>query len=147
MTSNVEPFLLRTASPSDATGVAALVTQLGYPTAPAEMRGRLERLLTHPEHSMVVAEAEGEIVGLVAAQLGYALEFDGVYCRINGLVVDAQWRGRGLGTLLMRHMESWSKKRGAQSLLLTSGNHRTEAHKFYETLGFNATGLRFIKRL
>jgi hypothetical protein len=47
----------------------------------------------------------------------------------------------------MRHMESWSKERGAQSLLLTSGNHRTEAHRFYETLGFSATGLRFIKRL
>ena len=147
MSSNVESFLLRSAQPSDAPAVAALVTQLGYPTAPAEMRGRLERLLAHPEHSMVVAEAEGEVVGLVAAQLGYALEFDGVYCRINGLVVDAQWRGRGLGTLLMRHLESWCKERGAQSLLLTSGNHRREAHRFYETLGFSATGLRFIKRV
>jgi GNAT superfamily N-acetyltransferase len=147
MSSNVEPFQLRSARASDAPAVAALVTQLGYPTAAAEMRGRLERLLAHPEHSMVVAEAEGEVVGLVAAQLGYALEFDGVYCRINGLVVDAQWRGRGLGTLLMRHLETWCKERGAQSLLLTSGNHRREAHKFYETLGFSATGLRFIKRV
>ena len=109
MSSNVESFLLRSAQPSDAPAVAALVTQLGYPTAPAEMRGRLERLLAHPEHSMVVAEAEGEVVGLVAAQLGYALESMACIAASDGLVVDAQWRGRGLGTVLMRHLESGAR--------------------------------------
>jgi GNAT superfamily N-acetyltransferase len=142
-----EHFHLRTATLSDSTAIAALVTQLGYPTAPADMKARLELLLPHPEHSMVVAETSGEVVGLVAAQVGNALEFNGTYGRINGLVVDARWRGHGIGTLLMQHIESWCKERGAQALVLTSGHHRAEAHKFYEAIGYDATGLRFIKRL
>ena len=140
-------FHLRDATLSDSTVIAALVSQLGYATAAADMKGRLELLLQHPEHSMVVAEISDEVVGMIAAQVGPALEFNGTYGRITGLVVDARWRGRGIGRLLMNHMESWCKNRGAHSLILTSGNHRLDAHKFYAAIGYNATGLRFIKRL
>ena len=100
-------FHVRDATLSDSTVIAALVSQLGYATAAADMKRR----------------------------------------RITGLVVVARWRGRGIGRLLMNHMERWCKNRGAHSLILTSGNHRVDAHKFYAAIGYNATGLRFIKRL
>jgi ribosomal protein S18 acetylase RimI-like enzyme len=144
---SADAFHLRVATLSDSAAIAALVSQLGYLTTPPEMKGRLERLLTHPEHAIIVAEASGDVVGLVAAQVGHGLEFNGTYGRITGLVVDSHWRGRGVGRILMEHMESWCRDRGAHSLTLTSGNHRVEAHKFYERIGYSATGLRFIKRL
>jgi GNAT superfamily N-acetyltransferase len=96
---------------------------------------------------MIVAEAAGEVVGLVSAQVGHALEFDGVYARITAMVVDTRWRGRGLGRSLMRQMEEWCRQRNAQSVILTSGHHRPDAHRFYQAIGYNATGLRFTKRL
>jgi GNAT superfamily N-acetyltransferase len=142
-----DPFHLRGATVSDSAPIAALVTQLGYPTTAPDMKGRLERLLSHPEHAMVVAEASGDIVGMVAAQVGYGLEFNGTCGRITGLVVDSRWRGHGVGRILMEHMEVWCRDHGAHSLILTSGNHRVDAHKFYERIGYTATGLRFIKRL
>ena len=138
---------VRGATLFDAEAIAALVTQLGYPTAATDMHGRLEHLLPHPDRTMVVAETAQGIVGMAAAQVGPALEFNGIYGRIDGLVVDARWRGRGLGRLLMVHVEEWCKARGAHSLTLTSGHHRPDAHKFYTSIGYNATGLRFIKQL
>jgi GNAT superfamily N-acetyltransferase len=140
-------FEFRLATPSDATAIAALVTQLGYPTAGPEMQGRLARLLSHPEHTMVVAQSAGEVVGMASAEVGHALESDGTYGRITALVVDERWRGRGLGRLLMQRMERWCRERGAHRLTLTSGDHRVDAHKFYEAIGYRSTGRRFVKLL
>jgi GNAT superfamily N-acetyltransferase len=143
----VSVIQLRDAALSDSAAIAALVTQLGYPTAGSEMSGRLARLLADPAQAMIVAEASGDVVGLVSAQVGHALEFDGIYARITAMVVDSQWRGRGVGRRLMGHMETWCRERNALSVILTSGHHRADAHKFYQAIGYNATGLRFIKRL
>lgn len=147
MGSTPNRFTLRVATLSDSPALAELVTQLGYPTSEAEMQERLEHLLPHPEHSMVVAETSGGVVGLVGGQVGPALELDGVYGRITGLVVDARWRGHGIGTTVMQHIESWFRERGARTIVPASGHHRVDAHTFYKTMGYEATGLRFIKRL
>jgi GNAT superfamily N-acetyltransferase len=138
---------LRVAALSDSPALAALVTQLGYATTAADMKERLEHLLPHPEHAMVVAEMSGDVVGMVAGQVGPALEMNGVYGRVTGLVVDARWRGHGIGATLMRHIECWFRERGAHTIVLTSGHHRVDAHTFYKTMGYEPTGLRFIKRL
>lgn len=128
---------LRSATLSDAERIAALVAQLGYQTTADDMNLRLERLLAHPEHVLVVAEVSGDIVGLVAAQIGQGLEINDPYARITGLVVDSRCRRHGVGRILMEHMESWCRGRGVHSVILTSGNHRVDAHKFY-----NASGIR-----
>jgi|RhiMetdeSRZDD1v2_1073273.scaffolds.fasta_scaffold49735_2 GNAT superfamily N-acetyltransferase len=138
---------LRSATLSDAERIAALVAQLGYQTTADDMNLRLERLLAHPEHVLVVAEVSGDIVGLVAAQIGQGLEINDPYARITGLVVDSRCRRHGVGRILMEHMESWCRGRGVHSVILTSGNHRVDAHKFYQRIGYTATGQRFIKRL
>jgi GNAT superfamily N-acetyltransferase len=89
----------------------------------------------------------GQVVGIVGCVLGHALEFDGLYGRLTGLAVDESVRRRGLGTHLMRHMEHWLRSQGAVMLFLTSGQHRKEAHKFYQALGYEQTGVRFAKRI
>ena len=138
---------VRDATLGDAERIAALVTQLSYQTSVNDMKLRLERLLPHPEHIMFVAEASGDIVGLVAAHIGHGLESNDPHARITGLVVDSQWRGSGVGRMLMEHMESCCRDRGIHNVILTSGNQRVDAHKFYQHIGYTATGQRFIKRL
>ena len=140
-------FHIRGAAVSDVEPIAALVSQLGYQTTADDMKLRLERLLPHPEHTMFVAETSGEVVGLVAAHVGQGLESNEPHGRIIGLVVDSHWRGRGVGTMLMEHVERWCRDRGAHNVILTSGNQRVGAHKFYQRIGYTATGQRFIKRL
>jgi GNAT superfamily N-acetyltransferase len=140
-------FHVRGATLSDVEKIAALVSQLGYQTTADDMRLRLERLLPHPEHIMFVAETSGDVVGLVAAHIGQGLENNDPHARVTGLVVDGHWRGGGVGKMLMEHIESWCRNRGVRNVILTSGNHRVDAHKFYQRIGYTASGQRFIKHL
>jgi GNAT superfamily N-acetyltransferase len=143
----MEGITFRKARIDDSSAIARLVTQLGYPTTPLEMEERLKPLLSHPEDTTIVAEASGQVVGLVGAYLGHALEFDSTYGLLTGLVVDERWRGRGLGRTLMDHIERWLREQGASRVTLTSGKHRIAAHRFYEAIGYDATGVRFGKPL
>jgi hypothetical protein len=47
----------------------------------------------------------------------------------------------------MQHIEGRLRERGVTMLTLSSGNYRAEAHAFYRALGYDATGLRFVKSL
>lgn len=138
---------IRPAAKADAPDLARLVTQLGYPASAGEMAERVEALSGRPEYALFVAETSGRVVGLVGAFLGYALEFSGPWGRLMGLVVDEPFRGRGIGARLMEQIEGWLRDRGATRLTLTSGKQRADAHRFYRRLGYEETGLRFVKRL
>jgi len=139
---------VRRAEMSDATSIASLVTQLGYPTGPDDMVDRLKRMLDDPRHTVLVAVADnGDVAGMGAACIDHGPELDGLYARVTGLVVDEKVRGRGVGAFLMQQIEHWAKEHGADRVTLTSGNYRPEAHKFYDAIGYSATGTRFMKRL
>ena len=141
-------FTIREADVRDSSAIAHLLVQLGYPTTSAQMAGRIKPLLSRPEYQMYVAVGrEGRVVGMVGAYLGHALEFDGPYGRVNGLAVDEGSRRHGIGRHLMEHIENWLRTQGAVMLVLTSGQHRVEAHKFYRAIGYEQTGVRFVKRL
>ena len=52
-------------------------------------------------------------------------------------------RGSGLGTQLIEWAIESSRAQGCQLVQLTSDATRTEAHRFYERLGFEATHVGF----
>lgn len=136
---------VRAAVLADAAAIAGLVTQLGYPTEGAAMEPRLGRMLSLSHHTIVVAESSGEVVGFVGACVDHGVELN-AYGRITALAVDEKWRGRGVGKRLVEQVERWCRERGADRVTLTSGQHRPESHKFYKAIGYEATGVRFIKR-
>jgi GNAT superfamily N-acetyltransferase len=138
---------IRPATKDDAPGIARLVTQLGYPATQAEIESRLAPILAHPDYAMWVAEDSGRVIGLTGVFVHLALEYDGFYGRLLGLVVEEAYRGRGIGRRLLDQTEQWLQERGVNKLTLTSGKQRTEAHKFYRRLGYAETGFRFGKDL
>src|SRR6185369_2816190 len=137
---------IRDAVAADASAIAVLVTQLGYPSAAEATAPRLSRLSSLSHHRVVVAESSGVVVGVAGACVDHGIELD-TYGRITALVVDTKWRANGVGRLLVHEMERWCRERGADRVTLTSGHHRPDSHKFYKALGYEATGLRFIKHL
>lgn len=138
---------VRPAAPEDTAALAALISHLSYPTDEAAMRARMERISALPGYAAWVAEAEGEVIGMVGAMIGWTLVYDDPYARILALVVDPAHRGEGAGAALVRTVEEWARSHGAGTLHLTAGNQRTEAHRFYTRMGFDDTGKRFFKRL
>jgi GNAT superfamily N-acetyltransferase len=138
---------IRQASIEDAAPLAELVSALGYPTTPIEMKERLAALTTRQDYATPVACWDDKIVGLAGAFLHLAIEHNRPVARLTGLVVHEDWQGRGVGTLLMQHLEEWAQQRGAVTITLTSANHRHGAHEFYRHIGYDQTGVRFTKRL
>ena len=138
---------IRPASGSDAVAIADLVTQLGYPTSPAQMTKRMERIAADTEYATLVATHGGRVVGFVGLRLAVTYESDEPFGEIRAMAVAAGFRRKGIGRRLLQAAESALAGRGARVLVLSSGNHRADAHRFYEASGYAFTGRRYRKSL
>ena len=137
---------IRDARPDDADGLARLLEQLGYRTNANAVASRLERLRIVGDR-VVVAELEGEVVGLAHLHVSPALEYDQPAAKIGALVVDESHRGQGIGRVLVEAMENEARTRRCALLFLTTSVRRDDAHEFYRRVGLEETGLRFAKTL
>jgi GNAT superfamily N-acetyltransferase len=132
----MEP-VLRPAAPGDVQALAGLATQLGYPNTPEQIASRLAALAATPGHAvLVVADpAGGTVIGWIHVGSTRWLESD-PYAEIGGLVVDADWRGRGIGERLVRAGLAWAAAQRFREMRVRSNVVRADAHRFYERLGF-----------
>jgi len=133
---------------SDADAIARLTRQLGYESEPAIVEARLTTLLSRPDQQFLVAEHEGQIVGWVHAFVSELIDLD-KFVVIGGLVVDSSQRRNGVGSLLMRHAETWASHNNCSVVRLWSSAGRTAAHTFYQELGYRniKTQYTFAKSL
>ena len=142
-----EQFAVRDADAQDANAVAALISRLGYPTNESEMGSRLAAISQDPTYRTFVATVGTMVIGVACGGLGRYYEKNGLYGRLVLLAVDDQWQRRGIGRALVTAVETWAYAQGANLMLVNSGHHRNDAHRFYERLGYAATGLRFVRQL
>jgi GNAT superfamily N-acetyltransferase len=124
-------FSIRDAAHTDAGSIAALISQLGYPTLESEMTVRLARLHSDSNYRTFVAEIGTNVVGVAGVGLAPYYERNGIYGRILVLAVDDKWRGNGIGGALVNVAEEWAASQGATAILVNSAHHRNDAHEFY----------------
>ncbi len=138
---------VREARFGDGDEVARLLGELGYPCTGEDAAQRIMALARDTGQSLLVAEAEGRCVGLVALDRRYYLPLGGITCRITALVVDPAARRGGVGRLLLRHAEAVARDAGALRLELTTAEHREDAHRFYRACGYRDGARRFVRVL
>jgi len=126
---------IRHARLSDVPAMTQLVTELGYPATPEDMRARLEKLLPDPRQFIALAVRGEEIIGLIAAEHRLVLE-TGESIEIMGLVVAAQARRQGIGGILLSAAETWAREKGVTALRVRSNVARTQSHPFYLGHGY-----------
>ena len=127
---------LRPARSSDVAELAALATQLGYPSTAAEVAARLPRLLDDPDQLVAVAVGpDDRAVGSVHVVVRRRLESD-PWVEVATLVVDDVARGSGVGRALLEHAEAWAAARGYTFVQLRSNVVRERAHRFYVREGY-----------
>ena len=56
---------------------------------------------------------------------------------IENVITDKEYRRKGIGKNIMENAINYAKTQNCYKVILQSGNKRTEAHKFYELLGFD----------
>jgi GNAT superfamily N-acetyltransferase len=127
---------IRTAHLDDAAQIAELAAQLGYPVTANDMRSRLEIVVGDGDHLVIVAENhDNKIIGWLHLTITRPLLAEPA-SNIAGLVVDEHCRRHGVGRALMREAEAWTLARRVKWVSLRSNIMRTDAHKFYEQLGY-----------
>jgi len=119
----------------DATAVNALSKQLGYPLSIEETVKNIDLVLQSKDHTAFVAECENKIVGWIGASQAIMIEVM-PRCEINGLVINEHYQGIGIGKLLIDKVKHWAREKGNNKLGLHCNIKRTQAHKFYEHIGF-----------
>jgi RimJ/RimL family protein N-acetyltransferase len=98
-------------------------------------RRRLAETLDQEREVVLVAEAGGRIIG----QLGMDLAGYGV--ADLGMLVSEGWRGRGVGSALLRAGIEWARGAGAHKVALQVWPHNAAALALYEKFGFQREGL------
>lgn len=89
-------------------------------------RATIERSLEH-SYALGVYTPEGEQVALARATTDYA-----TFAWIGDVVVDDQWRGKGIGTWLVQTLVDELRARGVPRFVLGT----RDAHGVYERVGF-----------
>jgi len=138
---------VRGAGAADAAAIAALLAELGYDTAPADVERRLPELERTDRSAALVAELEGRVAGVLTLHMVPVLHEPGDWCRITVLVVTEGARRRGLARALVAGAERIARDRGCVRIEVTSALHRDGAHEFYRGMGYGRVSEHFLKPL
>jgi len=148
---------VREAGIADAEGVAAAVESLlgelgGRCPARHELEAEVRALLEDPEGgSVLIAEADGRIVGVLSASWQRAIHVPGVYATIQDLWVDEDWRSRGVGAELVEAVASQARARKVSRLEVGLPRETFAAiastESFYRRNGFEPLGPRMRRLL
>ncbi|MFE6053143.1 GNAT family N-acetyltransferase [Kitasatospora sp. NPDC056446] len=107
-------------------------------------RAALARIDDDPHQHLVVADRAGRTVGTLQLTLVPGLSRQGsTRTIIEAVRIHADERGSGLGTVLVEWAVERSRELGADLVQLTSDATRTDAHRFYERLGFVPSHIGF----
>ena len=96
---------------------------------------------------VLVAEIGDAVVGCLSTSVMRVLHRPAPVGRISMMVVERTLRGRGIGAFLVREAEHALQAKGCYMVEVTSHVRRTEAHRFYERLGYERTSVRLARML
>jgi len=138
-------IVVRDAIIEDASVIATLLGELGYPSQTEGVRARLARLLAREGSRVFVAERSAKVLGVLGLHRMPVLTSLGDIAMIIALVVTERARGAGVGRLLVARAEEQARVWQCERIMVTSAERRADAHAFYQHLGYEYTGRRFAK--
>jgi GNAT superfamily N-acetyltransferase len=101
-----------------------------------------EQIEDDPNHELIVAERDGDVIGTLHLMYLPSISFQGgVRAQVESVRVDKRFQSQGIGSELMRWSIERAKQRGAHIVQLTTHKTREDAHRFYERLGFKGSHL------
>lgn len=150
----MEDLEIRDATPGDLPAIVAMLAddplgaQRESPHDLSPYRAALERLDADPNQHLVVAEREGQVIGTLQLTIIPGLSHKGATrALIEAVRIHSDERGSGLGSRLIEWAVDRSRQLDCVMVQLTSDKTRSDAHRFYERLGFTASHEGFKMRL
>ena len=111
----------------------------------ADYAGRLRAVFANGARMSLATEHEA--VRGVALWRVVENTYEGRRLYVDDLVTDQAHRSRGIGRILLQHMEQKARELKCDVLALDSGTQRTDAHRFYFREGLVIPAFSFRKIL
>lgn len=109
-------------------------------------RRGLELMLENERGCVLVAEAEGAVVGMCTGQVTISTAEGGPALLVEDVVIREEWRGKGVGRLLMERIGMWAQEQGIERLQLLADRNNGPALDFYAALGWQGTALVCLRK-
>ena len=139
-----------TLTENDLSELAELFRQFwGEDSLLENMRMTFWRIATNPSYRLLAARQENRLIGFAMGVICEELYGDGrPFMVVEDLIVDKQQRRTGAGSELMRTLEKWAVDHDCCQFIFVTEAERTEAHRFYQSLGYEFESYKgFKKRL
>lgn len=117
------------------------------PPLPEYYLSAFERIAADPSELLAVAELDGEVAGTFQMSfIPYLLWRGGTVAQVESVRVAEHLRGQGIGARMMQWAIDEARARECVRIQLTTNKSRTDAHRFYERIGFEKTheGMKLI---
>lgn len=99
-----------------------------------------DALLDGSRGRVLVAEADGRVLGLASVTYNLAMRYGGEYCQLEELIVDPSARGRNIGALLVEATLAGARARGCAEYGLYLVESTEHNWPFYQRFGFEKVG-------
>jgi len=93
-----------------------------------------------------VADLQGRVVGMVAAQLLISTSEGAYSVLIEDMVVSRDYRRQGIGRRLLAAIDAWSSDREATRLQLLADRTNFSALDFYDRIGWRPTRMICLRK-
>ncbi|HAV77007.1 MAG TPA: GNAT family N-acetyltransferase [Anaerolineae bacterium] len=101
-----------------------------------------EQIDIDPNHELIVAEIDGEVIGTLHLTFLPSISFQGgMRAQIESVRVDRKYQSQGIGGKMMKWTIERAKARDAHLVQLTTHHSREDSHRFYQRLGFKGSHL------
>jgi len=146
---NTNETIIREIEAEDYLSVAAVWREaLGSLTITDEAFAKTcDRMKADDRYCILVAEKSGKVIGFVSTVEALALNLENGYIKVNALAVSSEFKHKGIGKMLVEQVEKRALERNVSLIGITSGFQRTDAHAFYEHLGYKKSSFWLSKRL
>jgi GNAT superfamily N-acetyltransferase len=143
---------IRKANKNDLASILSLYSQPGVDDGEVlsveEARRIFDKTGSYPNYKLYVAVKDNKIIGSFALLIMDNLAHMGAPSGIvEDVMVSPSYQGQGVGKEMMSYAMAVCKKAGCYKLVVSSNKKRKEAHKFYESVGFEKHGYSFRFKL
>lgn len=116
----------------------------------SEVEEFFEKILKQETNHLFVAYQNEIAVGYAWAALDtrpdFALKYDRRQIYIHQIAVHAEYRNQAIGKALFKEIENLATREGIDHLELDSWAFNTEAHKFFQKMGFETYNIKMWRR-
>lgn len=145
-------LIIRQANKTNLSSILELYSQPSIDNGnilPIDKAQRLfDKICCYPNYKLYVAFYDNRIVGtyalLIMDNLGHLGAPSGI---VEDVAVDPNYQNLGIGKKMMQHAMEICQQEGCYKLTLSSNIIRTQAHQFYESIGFQQHGYSYLVEL